>query len=108
MFSIIFMLMFVLVFGMFIAMFVSTIAKSVKTKKHNDSSPLLTVEAKVVTKRTHVRGDHAHTNYFVTFEFENGDRQELQVDGYQFGMMVEGDSGKLSFKGTQFVDFVRA
>jgi len=107
MFPTIFGIMFGLCFIMFFVVFFSTIAKSIKAKKHNADSPLLTVNAKVVTKRTHVWGDHAHTNYYVTFEVESGDRIELEVDGYQFGMTVEGDVGKLSFKGTALVDFVR-
>lgn len=58
-----------------------------------------------------VGNNHMHhasrTSYFVTFEVESGDRMEFCVDGSQYGMMVEGDNGKLTFQGTRFLGFVR-
>ncbi len=103
-FPIIFFFMFCFVFGMII----STFAKNAKQNRQNDNSPRVTSEASVVTKRTHVRGDHAHTTYFATFQFESGDRLELQIPYSQFGYLVEGDQGKLTFQGTRFVSFERA
>ena len=102
-----FPILFLLVFGLAFGMIVSTLVKNAKNERKNDASPRLTTEATVVTKRTQVRGDHAHTTYFATFQFESGDRLELQIPHDRFGYLVEGDRGKLHFQGTRFLDFER-
>ena len=48
-----------------------------------------------------------NTTYYVTFEVESGDRMEMCVDGQQYGMLAEGDSGKLTFQGTRYLGFDR-
>lgn len=102
-FQILFLLMFGLVFGTIVA----TIVRNGKQNRKNDNSPRLTSEATVVTKRTKVWGDHSHTVYYATFQFESGDRLELEIPHNQFGFLVEGDRGKLSFQGTRFLGFER-
>lgn len=89
----------------------------------NNASPVLAVEASVVAKRTNV-SHHQHrnggdlsgaqgfhstssTSYYVTFQVESGDRMELRVDGNEYGMLAEGDYGKLSFQGTRYLAFQR-
>jgi hypothetical protein len=47
------------------------------------------------------------TSYYVTFEVESGDRMELHVEGHEYGLLVEGDKGDLSFQGTRYLGFVR-
>ncbi len=109
MFSIMFTAVFVLVIGVFAV----TIGKSILTWSRNNASPRLTVPARVVGKRDEVhrrRHDtHTHysTTYYVTFEVESGDRMELQVQGRESGLIVEGDSGMLTFQGTRFLGFER-
>ncbi|MBQ8835905.1 MAG: DUF2500 domain-containing protein [Clostridia bacterium] len=113
----IFPIFFIAIFGIVIGTFVGTAVKGVKTWNKNNNSPRLTVWAKVVTKRNHTgvhshnHGGHHHTThsstYFVTFEVESGDRMELQMDGFEFGMLVEGDEGKLTFQGTRYLGFER-
>ena len=82
----------------------------------NENSPRLTVDAKVVCKRsdrrrtmtarTHVyRG--SRTNYYVTFQVPSGDRMELELQGHEYGLLVEGDQGKLTFQGTRYLGFER-
>lgn len=106
---------FVLVFGIIIVRAVQGAAQWNK----NNHSPKLTVEATVVAKRTHVsHNSHHHgtdtmhhssssTSYFVTFEVESGDRMEFAIKGSEFGVLVEGDEGKLSFQGTRYEGFER-
>ena len=106
-FDFLFPIMFVAVFGLILGTIVSTLVKNSKQERKNNASPRLTSQATLVTKRTHVRGDHAHTTYFATFLFESGDRLELQIPRDRFGYLVEGDSGKLHFQGTRFLDFER-
>lgn len=110
-FPLLFTLVFILVFGMIIY----TIAQNVKREHKNNHSPRLTVEAKVVSKRTnfhrhsgtnHTVG-HTHTTYYVTFEVKSGDRMELQLQGQEYGMLVEGDFGELTFQGTRYLGFQR-
>ena len=50
---------------------------------------------------------HTFTTYYVTFQVESGDRMELTVSGSDYGMLVEGDIGKLSFQGTRYLGFER-
>lgn len=113
-FQIMFSLVFLLVLGMFIATAISGISQWHK----NNKSPRLTVPATVVSKRTNVSHHHHHhgtdhmhhhtstsTSYYVTFQVDSGDRMELHVAGHQFGLMVEGDQGRLTFQGTRFLDF---
>ena len=49
----------------------------------------------------------SHTTYYVTFEVESGDRIELVVPRSEYGFMVEGDQGKLTFQGTRYLSFDR-
>lgn len=111
MFGISFVLMQILVTGVFIAVFVKIIRQWGK----NNASPRLTVPATVVSKRQNVshhhRGHdhmtHTSTNYYVTFQVDSGDRIELAMSGYEYGMLVEGDRGNLRFQGTRYQGFER-
>lgn len=47
------------------------------------------------------------TSYYATFQVESGDRMELHVSGAEYGMLAEGDTGKLTFQGTRYLGFVR-
>lgn len=114
MFSIMFSIVFIIVIGMFVV----TAIKGIGQWNKNNNSPRLTVPATVVAKRTNVshhnhagtNGHHHHsttTTYYVTFQVESGDRMELHLSGHEFGMLVEGDKGKLSFQGTRYLGFER-
>lgn len=101
-----------IVFVIVIGVIVVSMVKGVATWSKNNNSPILEVQSKVVTKRMSVRGgggdSHAHTSYFVTFEVTSGDRIELQVNGQQYGLLVEGDYGNLKFQGTRYLGFSRS
>lgn len=86
----------------------------------NNNSPVLTVSAKVVAKRMTVSRHHHHhgndmsmhhssssTTYYATFEVESGDRMELRVPDKEYGMLVESDTGCLTFQGTRYKEFER-
>ena len=102
-----FPIFFLAVFGLAIGIIVASLVQTGKKNRQNNAAPRLTSEATVVTKRTHVWGDHSRTDYYVTFQFESGDRLELRVSRKQFGSMVEGDRGRLRFQGTRFLGFER-
>lgn len=114
----VFGVMFTLVFVLVIGMFVVTAVRGISQWNKNNNSPKLTVSATIVAKRTNVThhhhngagGHHHHhtsTTYYVTFQVDSGDRMELQVDGTEYGMLIEGDRGELSFQGTRYLSFER-
>ncbi len=106
-----FPVIFLLLFILFAAFFVWAIVSNVRQWSKNNASPRLTVEAEVVTKRTSVHGggehSHASTSHYVTFQVDSGDRMELPVTGPEYGMLVEGDRGRLTFQGTRYLGFQR-
>lgn len=101
-FSTMFSLIVALVIGVFIYIFIKGISQWGK----NNSSPMLSVPAVAVSKRIYNAHEHA-SQYYVTFQFESGDRTEFSVNGRQFGMIAEQDFGKLTFQGTRFISFER-
>ena len=109
MFGVMFTLMFILVFGIFVV----TIVRGIGQWNKNNNSPRLTVPATVVSKRTNVshhhHDHHTHhsTSYYVTFQVDSGDRMELHMTGQEYGMLVEGDNGYLTFQGTRYLSFER-
>lgn len=113
----VFQLLFSLVFIFVITVFIIVAVKGISQWNKNNHSPKLTVAATVVAKRTNVSHHHhggtgmhhsTHsTTYYVTFQVESGDRMELHVAGHEFGMLIEGDQGKLSFQGTRYLGFER-
>ena len=93
-----------------------TLIKGISQWNKNNQSPRLTVPATIIAKRTNVShhhhaGEHHHhhtsTSYYVTFEVESGDRMEFHVAGHEYGLLMEGDQGKLSFQGTRYLGFER-
>ena len=114
----IYQIMFLIVFGIAMSSVLMTTIRGMKEWNKNNHSPRLTVPVTVVTKRTDVsrrrhkgaNGHHHHhssTTYYVTFEVESGDRMELQLEGFEYGLLVEGDKGKVSFQGTRYLGFER-
>lgn len=118
-FGILFFLVFFLILGVFLVIFI----KGISQWNQNNHSPKLTVPVTVVAKRANVShhrhanagdatGAHGYhtstsTSYYVTFQVESGDRMELCLNGSQYGLIVEGDRGLLTFQGTRFLDFQR-
>ena len=49
---------------------------------------------------------HSST-YYVTFAFDNGERIELCVPSREYGLIIAGDRGLLTFQGTRFLNFQR-
>ena len=113
-FSGMFSLVFILIFGMIIF----SIIKGISEWSSNNKQPIIPVDSTVAAKRisvshhNHNTGDNmmhtsTSTTYYVTFEFENGERLELKVSGKEYGLISEGDKGILSFQGTRFISFER-
>ena len=114
---------FVLIFVVILCGFIYVIVSGLRQWNKNNNSPRLTVEAEVVSRRTDtqvhqnpVAGDptgahgfHTHhsTFYYATFQVESGDRLEFSVGGSEYGMLAEGDRGRLTFQGTRYLGFER-
>ncbi|MDC3835373.1 DUF2500 domain-containing protein, partial [Pseudomonas aeruginosa] len=90
--------------------------KGILQWSQNNRQPLLSVDSKIVSKRTEVKhtqqtddtmSSRTRTTYYLTFEVESGDRMEFVVNGEEFGMCAEGDEGLLRFQGTRYYGFVR-
>ena len=106
-----------------LGIFVVTLVRMILQWHANNKAPRLTVNAVVVEKHESVSqtqqpvgGDAtgAHgvvvnttITYHVTFAVESGDRMEFQVPDAQYGLMIEGDRGRLTFQGTRFLSFER-
>ena len=115
----VFPLLFLIVFIFIISTIIGSFVSRAKRERKNDASPRVTANAKVVSKRMQVgENRHRHSNddmmhsytyskYFATFEFDSGDRVEMPVDGSEYGLLVEGDTGKLTFQGTRYLSFSR-
>ena len=104
-----------LVLVLVIIFIIMALVKGGRQWNRNNHSPRLTVSAVVISKRTkmdmhrHIENIHStvYTIYFVTFQFDSGDRLELHVPGREYGMMAEGDVGDLTFQGTRYLGFDR-
>jgi hypothetical protein len=106
-----------IVLGTFIYIIIKNISVGIK----NNNSPTLTVNAKVMAKRTQYNSHHhmhntgtntdfgnsGYNTFYVTFQVDSGDRLELKIDSSEYGYLIEGDIGKLTFKGTRYISFVR-
>ena len=111
--------------AIFAALLIGAVGRGLYVWIRNNCSPQETVNARVVTKRMKVSGHGGHvaagnvtgmnavsssayTRYFVTFELENGKRLEFSVKDPEYGMLAEGDQGRLSYQGTRYLGFERA
>ncbi|WP_247681965.1 DUF2500 domain-containing protein [Paenibacillus sp. Marseille-P2973] len=103
----------VIVFVIVIIGFISSGAKYVK----NASSPKDSRYARIVSKRMDVR-HHSHnmndsmhnsssTYYYITLEFDNGQRQEYLDVKNLYGLVAEGDVGYAAVQGDWIVAFER-
>lgn len=112
MFEAMFGITFVLVMGIFAVV----IVQGIRQWNKNNHSPRITVPVTLVSKRTNVSrhhraGAHHHsrtsTSYYVTFQLASGDRMEFHIPGAEYGLLVEGDKGELTFQGTRYLGFER-
>ena len=110
-FQYIFPVFFGLAMVAFFVTFFFVIGKNIRENVKNNHSPRLTIDARVVPQRMqngYYDGNHRHmSQYYATFEVESGDRMELSMTGEEYGLLAEGDIGKLSFQGTRYLGFVR-
>jgi cytoskeletal protein RodZ len=111
-----------IIFVIVIGSVLFSVFKGIGQWHQNEQSPKLSVPAIVKTKRSkvsrssnmhHHHDNHVHhsssthTSYYVTFEFESGDRSEFHISGKEYGLLSENDTGVLTFQGTRYLGFER-
>lgn len=122
-FGIMFTIVPVIILIGFIFVFGTIIVRAVQGAnqwKRNNDSPILKVEAIVVTKRSDVQYHHHNggadnmnhmtsstTTYYATFEVASGDRLEFKIRDTEYGLLAEHDAGMLTFQGTRYLGFER-
>ncbi|KRF02425.1 hypothetical protein ASG89_24445 [Paenibacillus sp. Soil766] len=103
------LILFILILILVVGIFLSIIMKSLSVWSSNNNAPIQDRFCKVVSKRIQLSGRSSNlssnTSYYVTFELEDQSRLELWISRQQFGYMVEGDIGNLTFQGTRFKEF---
>lgn len=84
----------------------------------NNNSPKVTTQARVVTKRTNVSHhhnagmnnaaptSHTSTTYYATFETDKKERIEFRIQGRDYGMLAEGDTGTLTYQGSRYLGYL--
>jgi len=113
----IFPVLFAVVFVVILGTILFRVISGARRWQSNNKQPVLTVSAKIVSKRLEVHRNTSNNNgqvmssnstsYFITFEVESGDRLELKLHGKDYGLLAEGDVGNLTFQGTRFQGFTR-
>ncbi|MBF0787182.1 MULTISPECIES: DUF2500 domain-containing protein [unclassified Streptococcus] len=84
-------------------------AKALLEVLRTNAAPKEWHDATLIAKRTHVgRNNLSYTTYYLTFEWEHGERREFRVGSDIYALSLEGDKGELLFQGSRFLDFKRA
>ena len=89
---------------------VLAVVRVVRRHAADRASPALQAEARVLDKRTQVRGGGdapVEQRYFVTFQLSSGERLELAVSGTESGLLMPGDEGTVHWKGSRYLGFAR-
>ncbi len=98
---------FLIVFGVIIYRTINFAIQKTKDKEN--------IGAKVINKRENIRrrstnsrsSMHTSITYYATFELEDNRRVEYTIPSNKIGLIVEGDTGTLTYQGTLFVGFTR-
>ncbi len=125
---------FFLFFIVVAALIIFSIVKSVGQKVKNAQSPEVSAVAEIRDKRIETSGggtsmigtgmagspdgigigtgftttnNPIHQQHYVTFEQSDGTRFELEVPASEYGLLMVGDRGTVSMKGTQYLGFSR-
>jgi len=111
----------VLIVAVFAIVIVGVVTNGARYFK-NARSPRQSVFARVVAKRMEVRNhtsqhsngagvmhpvSSSRTYYYITLEFDNGERKEYMDVKNLFGLVVEGDAGYAAIQGDWIVAFER-
>ncbi len=119
--------MFIVVFVVVIGLIVLAVVRGLRQRAVNNAAPEVSAVARVADKRIELSGgastqptlsadgtmttsfhsDSIHQRHLVTFEQASGERFELEVPASEYGLLVVGDEGSVSMKGTRYLGFTR-
>lgn len=112
-----FQIMVLILILLFIGFIIYLNIKEITKYRRTNKQPILTVPATALTKRTqfihHVHQYEIHLYYpasifyYVTFELENGEQIEFEMSRIEFKQIVEGEAGRLTYQGNEFLEFTR-
>ena len=91
-----------------VGLIIVAIAKGSRRVAANDAAPEVSAVATVVDKRIETTGGGdiaVSQHHFVSFEQPGGGRFELEIPAAQYGLLVAGDRGSVTMKGTQHLAF---
>ena len=115
----------IVIFMVVIGLFIANIVKGARQGLKNNAAPEVTAQARIVDKRiqrseggsfesprvtTNAFGSETtsvYEDHFVTFEQSSGERFELKVPSAEYGLLVVGDQGAVTMKGTRYLGFQR-
>ncbi|MGY3382356.1 hypothetical protein ACVWZB_000248 [Paenibacillus polymyxa] len=60
--------------------------------RRNERAPKVIRRAVILDKRVRLENDSPSEDYFFTCEYENGEREEIEVDESEYGIIVVGDT----------------
>ena len=102
-------ILFFAVFAIMLVFMGITIFRVTGTMKTNKTLPRISAHAKVVSRRT-LGSVSSYTagprRYFMTFEYDTGDRAEYAVSEDVYSYFDAGDEGTITVRGTEFISFV--
>ena len=100
------LVVFVAVFGLIIG----AVVKQARLATRNNAAPEVSAVAAVVDKHIDSSGGGDSViveHHLVSFEQPGGERFELEVPANEYGLLVVGDRGSVTMKGTQYRGFAR-
>ena len=101
--------LFFAVFALMLVVMGITVARVMGNYKNNSKLPRISAHAKVVSRRTfsNTSSDSVGPRrYFMTFEYDTGDRAEYAVSEDVYSYFDAGDEGTITVRGTEFISFV--
>ncbi len=105
-----FLVIFFGIFAVAVLAILSVVFKGLSEWSSNNAAARESVEAVVIAKRSSVSGgkNSTSTSWHVTFELPGGERREFVINGDEYGLLAEGDSGQLDSQGTRYLGFSRS
>ena len=100
----------IMVFAFIFILCILAFSRVISNSGRDGNFARLTVPAVVLEKRTRYsrnRNTMRNAVYYVTFEVDSGDRMVLNLSERDFGLLIEGDKGMLTFQGSKFCGFER-
>lgn len=119
-----------LVIVLMVVMFVVGAVRTARQGAADSAAPEVTAQARIVDKRVRLSGGGSRSSvtmttettfagsgmsssvpvseeHYVTFEQAGGERFELKVPASDYGLLVVGDQGTVTMKGTRYLGFQR-